>query len=185
MASLVLEPAGALSEAQLARVRVIYEDAFGSHLRVPFAELTRAGDVDRTFVALDGPAAVGFAALRRLGSVRWSFLRYFAGSRDLHGALRSAAGQSPCVAGASVNRCLSLRRRVVPDGIALPHAARSRALTVARRPRGQLALQLRRPRAEPPVTPSGRNPPGLPTEPRSAWWSTRPPRTLLRRTGRA
>ena len=78
MASLVLEPAGALSAEQLARVRVIYEDAFGSHLRVPFAELTRAGDVDRTFVALEGPAAVGFAALRRLGSVRWSYLRYFA-----------------------------------------------------------------------------------------------------------
>ena len=85
MASLVLEPAGALSAEQLARVRVIYEDAFGSHLRVPFAELTRAGDVDRTFVALDGPAAVGFAALRRLGSVRWSFLRYFAVAGERRG----------------------------------------------------------------------------------------------------
>lgn len=78
MAGLVLVPAGALSDRQLAQVRVIYESAFGAGLRVPFAELTVAGDADRTFVALDGPDAAGFAVLRLLGSVRWTFLRYFA-----------------------------------------------------------------------------------------------------------
>jgi GNAT superfamily N-acetyltransferase len=75
---LVVERIGALKEGRLAQVQAIYEDAFGPELRVPFDELTELRDVDRTFVALDGPAVVGFAALRLLSSVEWSFLRYFA-----------------------------------------------------------------------------------------------------------
>jgi hypothetical protein len=47
-------------------------------LRVPFSELIRSGDADQTFVAMDGTLPVGFAALRLLPSVQWSFLRYFA-----------------------------------------------------------------------------------------------------------
>lgn len=78
MASLVLESTGALSERQLAQLRTVYETAFSPNFRVPFTELAEAGDADRTFVALDGPDAVGFAALRLLSSVQWSFLRYFA-----------------------------------------------------------------------------------------------------------
>jgi hypothetical protein len=75
---LIVEVVGELGAMQLGQVRVIYENAFRPDLRVPFAELTAAGDADRTFAALDGPDAVGLAALRLLGSVRWSFLRYFA-----------------------------------------------------------------------------------------------------------
>jgi hypothetical protein len=78
MASLVVKPVDALSEGQLARVQAIYEDAFSSHLRVPFSELTRPGVTDLTLVAMDGETPVGLAVLRLLGSVQWSFLRYFA-----------------------------------------------------------------------------------------------------------
>ncbi len=78
MASLAVSPVAAVDEVQLAQVRAIYEDAFSPELRVPFAELTQAGEADQTFVALDGAEAVGFAALRLLGSAQWSFLRYFA-----------------------------------------------------------------------------------------------------------
>ena len=78
MAGLVVRPVDTLSEEQLARVQAIYEDAFSPDLRVPFTELTRRSQTDQTFVALEGNAPAGFAALRRLGSVEWSFLRYFA-----------------------------------------------------------------------------------------------------------
>jgi hypothetical protein len=87
MAGLVVKPVDTLSDEQLARVQVIYEGAFSPDLRVPFSELTRPGPADQTFVAMEGPAPAGFAALRRLGSVEWSFLRYFAiaGERRSHG----------------------------------------------------------------------------------------------------
>jgi hypothetical protein len=78
MAGLVVTAAEALSEDQLAAVRVIYEGAFGPELRVPFRDLTRHGHADLTFVAMQGPVPAGFAAMRRLGSVEWTFLRYFA-----------------------------------------------------------------------------------------------------------
>lgn len=81
MTSLAVSPVAALDDGQLARVRAIYEEAFSPELRVPFADLTQAGDVDQTLVALDGAQAVGFAALRLLTSVQWSFLRYFAVAR--------------------------------------------------------------------------------------------------------
>ena len=45
---------------------------------MPFSELIRSGDADQAFVAMDGTLPVGFAALRLLRSVQWSFLRYFA-----------------------------------------------------------------------------------------------------------
>jgi acetyltransferase (GNAT) family protein len=78
MASLVLQPISALNKRHLAQVLAVYETSFSPDFRVPFTELTEAGDADQTFVALEGPDAVGFAALRLLGSVGWSFLRYFA-----------------------------------------------------------------------------------------------------------
>lgn len=78
MDGLVAEPVSALSEGQLARVQAIYEEAFRPDLRVPFGELTTPGRVDQTFVALEGAVPAGLAALRLLGSVQWSFLRYFA-----------------------------------------------------------------------------------------------------------
>ena len=82
MAGFVVESIDALSAEQVIRVQVIYEDAFSPDLRVPFSELTEPGNVDRTFVALHGSEPVGFAALRLLGSVQWSFLRYFAIARE-------------------------------------------------------------------------------------------------------
>jgi hypothetical protein len=85
MEMLVVRPVGALNDEQLGQVRAIYEDAFPSALRVPFAELAQACDLDRMLVALDGPAPVGLASLRLLPSASWSFLRYFAvvaGSRS-------------------------------------------------------------------------------------------------------
>jgi hypothetical protein len=78
MAACSVVPIRTLTAAQLARTGNIYAEAFSADLRVPFRELTADGDVDRTLVALDGQAAVGFAALRLLRSVEWSFLRYFA-----------------------------------------------------------------------------------------------------------
>src|SRR5262245_30477745 len=78
MADLAVKAVDALSKEQLAQARAIYEAAFSPDLRVPFSDLTRPGDVDQTFVALQGELPAGIAALRLLGSVRWSFLRYFA-----------------------------------------------------------------------------------------------------------
>ena len=72
MAGLVVKPIDALSEEQLAHVQVIYAGA-QPDLRVPFRELTRHGDADQTFVAMEGNAPAGFAALRRLGSVNGHF----------------------------------------------------------------------------------------------------------------
>lgn len=85
MPGLVIEVIDILSREQVARAQSIYKDAFSPDLRVPFNELTRPGSIDRTFVALDGSEPVGFAALRLLGSVQWSFLRYFAITRELRG----------------------------------------------------------------------------------------------------
>jgi hypothetical protein len=87
MAGLAVKPVDALTDVQLARLQVIYEGAFSQDLRVPFSELTRSGAADQTFVAMEGEVPAGFAALRLLGSVGWSFLRYFAiaGERRSHG----------------------------------------------------------------------------------------------------
>lgn len=78
MANLDVKPIEALDEEQHLQVQAIYEEAFSPDLRVPFSELTRPGEADRTFVAMDGKAPAGVAALRLLCSVDWSFLRYFA-----------------------------------------------------------------------------------------------------------
>ena len=78
MTGLAITAVDTLSKEQLARVQVIYEGAFSPDLRVPFGDLTRPGRADQTFVALEDRVPAGFAALRRLGSVEWSFLRYFA-----------------------------------------------------------------------------------------------------------
>jgi len=85
MSNLAVSPIAALDDVRLTQVRAIYEDAFSPELRVTFAELTQAGGIDQTFVALDGAEAVGFAVLRLLTSVRWSFLRYFAIARARRG----------------------------------------------------------------------------------------------------
>jgi len=82
LAGLDVKPVDALSADQRDRVRLIYEGAFGAGLRVPFGELTTQGDADQTFVALRDQVPAGFAALRLLGSVEWSFLRYFAIAGD-------------------------------------------------------------------------------------------------------
>lgn len=78
LGGLVVEPVDALSEEQLGGVQAIYESAFSPDLRVPFSELVRPGPVDQVLVAMDGQVPAGIAALRLLGSVEWSFLRYFA-----------------------------------------------------------------------------------------------------------
>jgi GNAT superfamily N-acetyltransferase len=85
VAGLVVTSVAALSDEQLARVQVIYEEAFAPDLRVPFAELSQPGHADQMFVALDGTLPAGFAALRLLESVDWTFLRYFAISRERQG----------------------------------------------------------------------------------------------------
>lgn len=82
MAGVVVNPIDALSDGQLAQVQVIYEEAFSPNLRVPLSELTRPCDADRTFVAMEGTVPAGLAAFRLLSSVGWSFLRYFAISRQ-------------------------------------------------------------------------------------------------------
>jgi hypothetical protein len=71
-------PGADLSGAQRTRVAAIYADSFSRGLRVPFAELSQPAAANQMLVALDGQAPVGFAALRLLRSVGWSFLRYFA-----------------------------------------------------------------------------------------------------------
>lgn len=78
MAGLVATSVTGLSENQLAQVQAIYAEAFAPELRVPFWELTALGNADQTFVAMEALEPVGIAALRLLGSVQWSFLRYFA-----------------------------------------------------------------------------------------------------------
>jgi GNAT superfamily N-acetyltransferase len=87
VAGLIVTPVDVLSDEQLARVAAIYEDAFRPDLRVPFSDLIQSGTVDRTFVATDGDSPAGVAAVRLLGSVQWSFLRYFAvaAERRSHG----------------------------------------------------------------------------------------------------
>jgi GNAT superfamily N-acetyltransferase len=75
----------ALTAAQLRQAELIYEGGFSPELRVPFGELARPGDHDQTYVALQGTAPAGVAALRLLGSVQWSFLRYFAIAEDRRG----------------------------------------------------------------------------------------------------
>jgi len=85
VAGLVVTSVAGLSDEQLARVRMIYEEAFAADLRVPFGELSQPGDADQMFVALEDSMPAGFAALRLLGSVDWTFLRYFAIGRERQG----------------------------------------------------------------------------------------------------
>jgi hypothetical protein len=81
----VLTSVDRLSDHQLIRVRTIYDEAFAANLRVPFGELSQPGDGDLMLVALEGTMPAGFAALRFLGSVDWTFLRYFAIDRERQG----------------------------------------------------------------------------------------------------
>jgi Acetyltransferase (GNAT) family len=85
VAGLVVTSVDRLSDQQLARVRMIYDEAFAADLRVPFDELSQPGDGDLMLVAFEGTMPAGFAALRLLGSVDWTFLRYFAIGRERQG----------------------------------------------------------------------------------------------------
>jgi hypothetical protein len=67
-----------LSGKELAQVEAIYQEAFAPDLRVPFLELTTPGSADQTYAAMENLEPVGVAVFRLLGSVGWSFLRYFA-----------------------------------------------------------------------------------------------------------
>ena len=82
MGELQVAHSGELSGSELGRVREIYEQAFGPHHRVPFGELTATGPADLFLAALDGGEPVGFAALRILDSIGWTFLRYYAIAAD-------------------------------------------------------------------------------------------------------
>jgi hypothetical protein len=133
MTALTAVPSTKLSAGQQARVAAIYADSFSDGLRVPFAELSQPAEGNRMLVALAGPAPVGFAALRLLGSVGWSFLRYFAieRSRRSQGAGREfwplllrelAVGgwparivfevEDPAEAAGDAAECLLRRRRI-------------------------------------------------------------------------
>ena len=82
MTALTAVPSTDLSAPQRSRVAAIHADSFSRSLRVPFTELSQPAEGNRMLVALDGQAPVGFAALRLLGSVGWSFLGYFAIDRS-------------------------------------------------------------------------------------------------------
>jgi len=75
-----------LKPGQLDRVTEIYEQAFGPHHRVPFAELAATGPTDMLVAALDGDEPVGFASLRLLNAARWTFLRYYGIATQRRGA---------------------------------------------------------------------------------------------------
>jgi hypothetical protein len=75
-----------LTPGQFDRVTEIYEQAFGPHHRVPFAQLAATASADMLVAALDGVEPVGFAALRRLDAAGWTFLRYYAVATQRRGA---------------------------------------------------------------------------------------------------
>ncbi|MEO6084568.1 MAG: GNAT family N-acetyltransferase [Umezawaea sp.] len=75
-----LVTADSLDEAELKRVREIYEDGFPPHLRAPFAELL----TDRAFALVD-EEPIGFAVLRPLATTGWVFLRFFVAGTRGHG----------------------------------------------------------------------------------------------------
>jgi len=75
-----------LTASQIGRVIEIYEEAFGPHHRVPFAQLAAIGPEDMLVAALDGGEPVGFAALRLLDGAGWTFLRYYGVAGQRRGA---------------------------------------------------------------------------------------------------
>ncbi len=66
-----------LTRRQLDRVLGVYEQAFPSELRVPFADLATPSPADLMLVAVDRGGPVGFAANMLLGQSGWTFLRYY------------------------------------------------------------------------------------------------------------
>ena len=82
MTGIAITEVDALSREQQALTRAIYEHSFGPGLRVPFGELVRPGELDRTFVMAVDDEPAGIAVVRRLRSVEWTFLRYFAIAGD-------------------------------------------------------------------------------------------------------
>lgn len=73
-----------LSDGQRAAVQAIFEEAFPAWERVPFEELIE-GDSDPARVQLamvDDGAVLGLAVASRLKALPWSFLEYFAITRQ-------------------------------------------------------------------------------------------------------
>lgn len=73
-----------LSDQQRAAVQAIYEEAFPAWEREPFDDLIKSA-MHRSRVQLamlDGSDVVGLATASRLRSVPWSFLEYFAITRN-------------------------------------------------------------------------------------------------------
>jgi hypothetical protein len=79
-----------LTDADVAAVIEIYDQAFPPHLQVPFAELAAAGPADDLLVGLLDGAPVGFAAMKLLDPQGWVFLRYFGVARSVR---RQGLGQ--------------------------------------------------------------------------------------------
>lgn len=76
-----------LTDDQRAAVQAIYEEAFPAWERVPFEELVE-GDSDPARVQLamvDNGFVLGLAVASRLKAVPWSFLEYFAITRERRG----------------------------------------------------------------------------------------------------
>lgn len=63
-----------LTDAEVARVREIYESAFPDELTAPFEDLL----ADRLLVRVEDDGPTGFALVRDLGETGWTFLRYYA-----------------------------------------------------------------------------------------------------------
>lgn len=81
MGAMNLVEAARLSDAELAGVRAIYEDAFPDELQAPFEDLL----VDRLLVLLDEDGPAGLALVRDLSDTTWTFLRYYAVGRKGRG----------------------------------------------------------------------------------------------------
>jgi GNAT superfamily N-acetyltransferase len=77
---------GALTDAQVAAARAVYEGGFPAAVRAPFDALTDVQPRERTQVLLgDLGDVLGLVLVRDLGDTRWTFLRYFVVTGDRRG----------------------------------------------------------------------------------------------------
>jgi len=74
---LQVHPVADLDRRQLGQLELVYAQAFPAHLRVPLPELAAPGPQDQLLAGLLGDDVAAFAALRRLDTVGWVFLRYY------------------------------------------------------------------------------------------------------------
>ena len=103
---LAFRPLAAVTPAQRAGARSIYEESFPVRQRTPFDELLGAGDGYAAEVALLGDDVVGIAFASSLESVGWCFLEYMAIAPDrrgdgLGGAVWEYVAQDAARAGAA------------------------------------------------------------------------------------